>query len=532
MHRKGRRSEKTLTKRFADPLMTRRKVVATPHTITAGVVCRSLELMTALGMLEDHNRLLPATRSGSGPVSVAMRNRGVLVLTCFLVALGSSLCVGKESLAKQPLEAPKSGAFAPSDQPTSPRPEGAPTAGHREQVDRGPSSRPTQQRPAERAAAGPRHPAELPGGQSTPFERPAYELPGSMREPGRGSGPRRSVGPNSVRHHPEPEKVDREPSSRPVHERPAPQTTPHYPRGNESAGPQEGAGSPDQQGKPAILPAEKKVHPEKKSSVAQPEQTLPRPEDGEAAGSTPEEIPAYQRPVHTGTSSNAPDGWTPAIGAEEPLERQPPARTMAGRESGLETITPGVEASERRDEGGIFGPRSVDLPREEPTGPARPLSAHSPARQAVESSRTVDLAPAGKQRPVGEQAQLAWDTPFGSARLLFDTLWDERGSLVGLTQAALRSLPGGARDLSTGTLYEGSLTQRGPPLEVPSPYFGFVPMMGGAATGFGSSGNGVAPLLAVIAPCLIALLYWDRSRIFRALLRPITIPRPALERPG
>jgi hypothetical protein len=489
--------------------------------VTAGVVCRSLELMTALGMLEDHNRLLLATKSVSGPVSVAVRNRGVLVLTCFLVALGSSLCVEKESLAKQPAEAAKSGAFATSDRPTSPRPEAAPTAVHRAPVDQGPSSRPTQQRPV-----------ELPGGRSTQFERPAYEPPGSMREPGRGPAGNGPVGPDSVRHHPEPEKVDRELSSRPVHERTAPQTTAHYPRGNESAGPQEDARAPDRQDKPASLPAKDKVHPERRGFVAQPEQTLPRPE---AVGSGPVEKPgngAYQRPVHTDASSNAPDGGTPAIGAEEPLERQPPAWTTAGSESGPETTTPGVEASERRDEEGIFGPRSVDLRKEKPTGPARPLSAHSPARQAVVSSRTVDLAPAGKQRPVAEQAQVAWDTPFGSARLLFDTLWDERGSLVGLTQAALRSLPGDERDLSTGALYGGSLTQRAPPLEVPSPFFGFVPMMGGAASGFGSSGNGVAPLLAVIAPCLIALLYRDRSRIFCAFLRPITMPRPALERPG
>ena len=481
--------------------------------------------MTALGMLEDHNRLLLATRSVSGPVSVAVRNRGVLVLTFFLVALGSSLCFGKESLAKQPAEAAKSGAFATSDRPTSPRPEAAP-------VDQGPSSRPTQQRPAERDASGPKHPAELPGGRSTLIERPAYEPPGSMREPGRGSAGNEPVGPDSVRHPPEPEKVDRELSSRLVHERTAPQTTAHYPRGNESAGPQEDAGVPNRQDRPASLPAKEKVHPERKGFVAQPEQTLLRPE---AVGSRPVEKPgngAYQRPVHTDASSNAPDGGTPAIGTEEPLERQPPARTMAGRESGPETTTPGVEASEHRDEEGIFGPRFVDLRKEEPTGPARPLSAHSPARQAVEFSRTVDLAPAGKQGPVAEQAQVAWDTPFGSARLLFDTLWDERGSLVGLTQAALRSLPGGERDLSTGALYGGSLTQRAPPLEVPSHFFGFVPMMGGAASGFGSSGNGVAPLLAVIAPCLIALLYRDRSRIFCAFLRPITIPRPALERPG
>jgi len=198
--------------------------------------------------------------------------------------------------------------------------------------------------------------------------------------------------------------------------------------------------------------------------------------------------------------------------------------------------TSGVEASNLKagNEGGISGPGSTDLRREGPTGPAWSWSAHLPDRQVVKSFQTEGPVPAtasgGKKRPAGEQEHVAWSTPFGSKMLLLDPLWDERGSLVGLAQEALRSVPGGTHDLSTGTLYSGSLTQRVPPWKVPSPFFGFVPMMGGAAAG--SSGSGVAPLLAVIAPCLIALLYRDRSRIFRAFLRPVTIPRPALERPG
>jgi hypothetical protein len=61
------------------------------------VVCRSLELRTALGMIEDHNRLLPATESGSGLVNDATWSRRVLVLGCVLFALGALLCVGKEA---------------------------------------------------------------------------------------------------------------------------------------------------------------------------------------------------------------------------------------------------------------------------------------------------------------------------------------------------------------------------------------------------------------------------------------------------
>jgi hypothetical protein len=122
--------------------------------------------------------------------------------------------------------------------------------------------------------------------------------------------------------------------------------------------------------------------------------------------------------------------------------------------------------------------------------------------------------------------------PFGSTKLVFDSLWNKRGFLVEQTEEVLRSLPGGSHDHSTGTLHRGSLTERGPLLEVPSPFSGFGPMMGSAATGSGSSGDGSAPLLAVIASCLIALLCLDRFRAFCAFLRPGTVPRLALERPG
>src|SRR5919107_1562717 len=118
--------------------------------------------MTALGMMEDHNRLLPSTESGSGLLNNAMRDRGVLILSCVLVALGSLLCAGKESLAKQPDRIPRPGDRATSHQPTSPRPAAAPDTDHREPaartkptprerapretVDQSPSSRPTEQR--------------------------------------------------------------------------------------------------------------------------------------------------------------------------------------------------------------------------------------------------------------------------------------------------------------------------------------------------------------------------------------------------
>ena len=100
------------------------------------VVCRSLELMTALGMMEDHNGLLPSTESGSSLVNSAMRSRGVLGLICGLVALGALLCAGNEARAKPPDQAPepagKAASHGPtSQQPTSHRPEGAPITDQR-----------------------------------------------------------------------------------------------------------------------------------------------------------------------------------------------------------------------------------------------------------------------------------------------------------------------------------------------------------------------------------------------------------------
>jgi hypothetical protein len=193
-------------------------------------------------------------------------------------------------------------------------------------------------------------------------------------------------------------------------------------------------------------------------------------------------------------------------------------------------------------EAGISDPRPMDLRREDPDSVADPSSVRRPDLQAVRSSGTLDpvrgpdavsAAPPGeKQRPVGEQVQLVPGSHLGSTKLLLDPLWYERSSLVDLIQAVLRSAPGGTYDLPTGTLNKGSFAQSDLPLEVPPPFFGFVPMMGGAATGFGSSGSGTAPLLAVVVPCLIALLYRGRSRIFSALIRPATVSLPALERPG
>jgi hypothetical protein len=111
-------------------------------------------------------------------------------------------------------------------------------------------------------------------------------------------------------------------------------------------------------------------------------------------------------------------------------------------------------------------------------------------------------------------------------------MWDNSGFLVQQIQEMLPSLRGGARNLPTGMPRGGSLTQRGPPLQLPSPFSGFGIVMGATATGSASSSDGSEPLLAVLFSCLFILLSKDLSRAYRAFHRPGTVPRLALERPG
>src|SRR5215210_8941341 len=162
------------------------------------VVCRSLELRTALGMMEDHNRLLAATESGSGLVNDAMRRRSVLVLSCVLVAL---LCVGKESRAEPPSLAPGPGGSVTSQRPTSHDPPRAPIAeerarvvqrepAYREPVARGPASRPADRAPDGRTAPDQGPTTEARGRQVGPQGKTAHEPPG-LRE----HGPQKTVGP-------------------------------------------------------------------------------------------------------------------------------------------------------------------------------------------------------------------------------------------------------------------------------------------------------------------------------------------------
>src|SRR5215213_9325767 len=270
-------------------------------------------------MMEDHNRLLPATESGSGLVNNAMRSRSVMVLGCVLVALGSLLCVGKESQAEPPAQAPEPGGSATSQRPAGHDPPRAPTADQRarvaqqEPVARGPASRPAHQPPNGRTAPDQRPATEAPGRQVALQGKTAHE---PSWEQGRDPGPREPVGQDPEHQRPQPQKSDKDHVSRPVHEQPVPQTS-HNSHGSESSGQQveEGTGAADQHSKPAIPLGKENVYPEGKSSAGPPEQS-PRPfEHVVAAGpksdktagngaykpdAPKEESPILGHPDHTG----------------------------------------------------------------------------------------------------------------------------------------------------------------------------------------------------------------------------------------
>jgi hypothetical protein len=435
-------------------------------------------------------------------VSCAMQNRGALALICTLVALASLLCAGRESLAKQPVKAPEPGGQTASHQPA-----GAPNPGHR----------------------APAAPQEQTSGGHSP---------------------------------------------RPVHQHPTPRTTPQRSHGNNVAGHQKSAGSPDHQngkgagsprqhngagspgerGKPASPPGRENYHPRGQGGTGRPEQAAPPPDHNTQTGQkadrqTNEPTPPKKNPTPKVTSANRPDVGPSNRAAGGHADRQPPTQEMAGHDTGSNArpptdARPATQSSYHRsgrDKGGFSGSHSIGSRNEQPTRLEGASSAHQPGRPDARSARTVGpvrgrdavlaAPPGGMHRPA--QAQLAPVAPFASTKLVLDPPWDKRVSLVQRTEGLLHSLPGGSQDLSAGTPHKGSLKLRGPPLQGPSPLSGFGPVMvGGAATGSASSGGGTAPLFAVIALCLIAVLRRTRFLAFCSILRPAAFPRPALERPG
>jgi hypothetical protein len=114
----------------------------------------------------------------------------------------------------------------------------------------------------------------------------------------------------------------------------------------------------------------------------------------------------------------------------------------------------------------------------------------------------------------------------------FGYLWEGSSFSVQRDQDGIGPMRDGARGFVPATSYGGTLTQRAPPLPIPSPFSGFGLTIGGAVFSASSSGGSDAPLFAVIFICLSAVLWRGRSRAYGALLRAGTVPRLALERPG
>ncbi|CAN5685298.1 hypothetical protein BH18ACT11_BH18ACT11_19850 [soil metagenome] len=507
--------------------------------------------------------LLHSTDCESGLENDAMWNRGVVAVICLLVALGSLLCVGKVSLAKQPLKAPEPGGRATIQRSTSQGQVGARNADNRapaarpEPATRGPASPPTHKRPAqsrpvdqgtpawpaherpiERGAPGRGRLAEPPGRRISLLKKPAHEPPVS-REHGRGLGPQRPVRPDTVRPHPRPAD-NTEPVSHPDHQRPTPRPASGHKQGNESTGRPEGAGSQGQHGEPASPPGREITHSGGSGSGEPPQQTGQPP--GYGASAVPKahhegvgnpagsgKAPEGNSPVYTGQPANAPDGGQPGMEANQPPAPRTHAQTRAGSEGGpgaRDGAEPAYRPATTRN--GAPGPRSSSVQSEEPEA----FSVHPPDKQAVIEASVPATQPDGKQLPAGHQAQSASETPLWSTTFLLDPLWVSSGSVVQQAKELLRSLRDGTRDLAAGKLYGKSLTQRWWPPEIPKPFSGFGPMIGGSATGSTSSSGGSAPLLAVIVSCLFALLCLGRSRAHNPFLRPGTVPRLALERPG
>ena len=468
-----------------------------------------------------------------------MRSHRVLAVTCVLVALGLLLCAERAALAKQPARAPEpagpANAQQPIDRETGSRPArlqqersgpvrrepvhrgpaSRPTRG--ENVPRGPVSQPSHQRPAEQGApSGSRahargKPAEQPGRRISSLRKPAH----TPRE----HGPRKPVGQEGVRPDP-PKPVDRDPKPRPEPQRPTPKPL-HNPEGKPQGTP---TGS-EHTGRPEGPPGKENTHTPGSGGVEPP---------GQSGGpSGHEATTAGKGSGYEGTTASAPVGGMPS-GTEmrQHPQRQPASASLAGHEPGSGTRsaeeTSGLPAKD------TSVPLSTSVSGEDPVSLSGPTS-RPPDHQVVKPSRaveTVAVSEGGEQRSVGYGVRPASVTSFGSTEFFVDYLWDESSLPVQQAQDGLGSIADGARGLATGTPHDGTLTQRVPPLRIPAPFSGYGPVMGGAPLGASSSGDGSAPLLAVLFSCLLAFLWRGRSRAYGAFLRPGTVPRLALQRPG
>jgi hypothetical protein len=251
--------------------------------------------------------------------------------------------------------------------------------------------------------------------------------------------------------------------------------------------------------------------------------------------------PESNGPVYTCQPANALDGRHPDIELNQPLDPHTYAQSQAGSVGGPGTrdeAEPALRPATTRD--GVEpayrpatarestpGSRSLSVQGEGPQTFTVRSSDQRAARVSVPAMQTE-----GKQRPAAHPARSSSETSLWSASALLDPIWNISNSVVQQAREILGSLQGGTRDLVAGKPYGKSLTQRWPPPKLPAPFSGVGPIIGGAAAGSTSSSDGTAPLLAVVVSCLLALTCRGLSRTYDPFLRPGTVPRLALERPG
>jgi hypothetical protein len=314
---------------------------------------------------------------------------------------------------------------------------------------------------------------------------------------------------------PELEKPVREP-------RDIPRTSP---RGGEDTVRPEGRGA---QGESGGLPDQVSAHTPGNVGSEAPGQPEVHPGPGTAHEP---DTGGSQLPAAVGKDSVGGGNGYKGTAASEPAGDQP-SGTGTGQPSDRRAATAALPGHEPAS-----GTRSAEYPSHPTAKAAADDASRAPTAVRGDGSgraggHSQALGAASPAAPAGYGARTASEAPFGSTEYFFGYLW--HGGGVGLQQArgGLGPVRGPARDPVAATAHGGSLTPRAPPLPVPSPFSGFGLTMGGAVFGASSSGDGHAPLLAVIFCCLSAVLWRGRPRAYGALLRAGTVPRLALERPG
>lgn len=346
--------------------------------------------------------------------------------------------------------------------------------------------------------------------------------------------------------------------SHPDHQQPTPHPTSGHEQGsNASTGLPEGAGSHGQHGGLATSPGPVTTHsgasgsPEPLQHTQRPPEyggsAVPKPNPEEAGdqantGNVPEGIGLEGIDLEgNGQPANALDGRHPGIELNQPLDPHTYAQSQAGSVGGPGTrdeaepaLRPattryGVEPAYQPATARESAPGSSSLSFQ--SEGAHTFTVRSSDQQATRVSVPA-MQPEGKQRPAALQARSSSETPLWSANDLLDPIWNNSNSMVQQAIEMFSSLRGGTRDLVAGNPYGKSLTQRWPPPKLPAPFSGVGPIIGGTGAGSTSSSDGTAPLLAVIVSCLLAITCRGLSRTYNPFLRPGTVPRLALERPG